>query len=239
MNRLSIMMFASLAIATAANAQLNCDLAGYKPLNGLKAQMRAGLLEVTWQGERREPLRAVFTIRDRQPVVQELAARKEGGAWTVLGTNLTPEFQVTSGVRRLSQQQIAPLKELGVALTPAVIEREKWNAFWDAPLMVPGRSGTNIDLPRKPEEITRAWAKYSAAACQVKTDGARLEITFPGLEAGIFSGSLLYTIYRGTNLVRQEIVAKTSETSAARDRPARRRTSVDRPGGWFGSDSCR
>ena len=215
MNRLSIMMFASLAIATAANAQLNCDLAGYKPLNGLKAQMRAGLLEVTWQGERQEQLRAVFTIRDRQPVVQELAARKEGGAWIVLGTNLTPEFQVTSGVRRLSQQQIAPLKELGVALTPAVIEREKWNAFWDAPLMVPGRSGTNIDLPRKPEEITRAWAKYSAAACQVKTDGARLEITFPGLEAGIFSGSLLYTIYRGTNLVRQEIVAKTSETSAA------------------------
>ena len=215
MNRLSIMMFASLAIATAANAQLNCDLAGYKPLNGLKAQMRAGLLEVTWQGERQEQLRAVFTIRDRQPVVQELAARKEGGAWMVLGTNLTPEFQVTSGVRRLSQQQIAPLKELGVALTPAVIEREKWNAFWDAPLMVPGRSGTNIDLPRKPEEITRAWAKYSAAACQVKTDGARLEITFPGLEAGIFSGSLLYTIYRGTNLVRQEIVAKTSETSAA------------------------
>ena len=215
MNRLLIMMLASLAIATAANAQLNCDLAGYKPLNGLKAQMRAGLLEVTWQGERREQLRAVFTIRDRQPVVQELAARKEGGAWIVLGTNLTPEFQVTSGVRRLSQQQIAPLKELGVALTPAVIEREKWNAFWDAPLMVPGRSGTNIDLPRKPEEITRAWAKYSAAACQVKTDGARLEITFPGLEAGIFSGSLLYTIYRGTNLVRQEIVAKTSETSAA------------------------
>ena len=215
MNRLSIMMFASVAIATAANAQLNCDLAGYKPLNGLKAQMRAGLLEVTWQGERQEQLRAVFTIRDRQPVVQELAARKEGGTWMVLGTNLTPEFQVTSGVRRLSQQQIAPLKELGVALTPAVIEREKWNAFWDAPLMVPGRSGTNIDLPRKPEEITRAWAKYSAAACQVKTDGARLEITFPGLEAGIFSGSLLYTIYRGTNLVRQEIVAKTSETSAA------------------------
>ena len=215
MNRLSIMMLASLAMAAAANAQLNCDLAGYKPLNGLKVQMRAGLLEVTWQGERQEQLRAVFTIRDRQPVVQELAARKEGGAWIVLGTNLTPEFQVTSGVRRLSQQQIAPLKELGVALTPAVIEREKWNAFWDAPLMVPGRSGTNIDLPRKPEEITRAWAKYSAAACQVKTDGARLEITFPGLEAGIFSGSLLYTIYRGTNLVRQEIVAKTSETSAA------------------------
>ena len=62
-------------------------------------------------------------------------------------------------------QQVSPLKELGVSLTPEVIEREKWNAFWDAPLMVPGRDGTNVDLPRKPEEIRRAWAKYNASAC--------------------------------------------------------------------------
>ena len=90
-----------------------------------------------------------------------------------------------------------------------MIEREKWNAFWDAPLVVPGRPGTNLDLPRKPEEIKRAWAKYNATGCQVKTDGARLEDDFPGLDAGIFSGSLQYTVYRGTNLVRQEVVAKT------------------------------
>src|SRR4030095_8013915 len=179
----------------------------------LKAQIRAGVLEVTWQGERREQLRAVFAIRDRQPIVQELAIRKEGGGWIVLGGNLSPEFQVTSGVRRLSQQQIAPLRELGVALTPEVIEREKWNAFWDAPLMVPGREGTNLGLPRKPEEIKRVWARYNASGCQVKTDGARLEIVFPGLDAGIFSGSLQYTVYRGTNLLRQEVVAKTSESS--------------------------
>ena len=77
----------------------------------------------------------------------------------------------------------------------------------------PGRDGTNLDLPRKPEEIRRAWAKYNASGCQVKTDGARLEITFPGVEAGIFSGSLQYTVYRGTNLVRQEVIAKTTEPS--------------------------
>lgn len=215
MNRFLIVLFSSFSIAAAANPELNCDLAGYKAQDGLKVQMRAGLLEVTWLGERREQLRAVFTIRDRQPVVQELAVRKEGGGWIALAGNLSPEFQITSGVRRLSQQQIAPLKELGAALTPEVIEREKWNAFWDAPLMVPGRDGTNLDLPRKPEEIKRAWAKYNAGGCQVKTDGARLEITFPGLDAGIFAGSLQYTIYRGTNLVRQEVVAKTSEPSVA------------------------
>jgi hypothetical protein len=132
-----------------------------------------------------------------------------------LGGNLSPEFQITSGVRRLSQQQIAPLKEMGLALTPEVIEREKWNAFWDAPLMVPGRAGTNIDLPRKPEEIKRDWAKFNVKGCQVKRDGARLEVIFPGVEAGVFSGSLQYTVYRGANLLRQEIVAKTSEPSVA------------------------
>jgi hypothetical protein len=215
MTRFLVALFGGLSIAAAADPALNCDLAAYKPQDGLKAQMRAGLLEVTWQGERREQLRAVFAVRDRQPVVQELAVRKDSGNWIVLGGNLSPEFQITSGVRRLSQQQIAPLRELGVALTPEVIEREKWNAFWDAPLMVPGREGTNLGLPRKPEEIKRVWARYNASGCQVKTDGARLEIVFPGLDAGIFSGSLQYTVYRGTNLLRQEVVAKTSEPSVA------------------------
>lgn len=215
MKRTLTVLWASLSVAAAATSEFSCDLGAYKPQDGLKAQMRAGVLEVTWQGERREQLRAGFAVRDGQPVVTELAARKEGGNWIVLGQNLSPEFQVTSGVRRLSMQQANPLKELGVALTPEVVNREKWNAFWDAPLMVPGRPGTNLDLPRKPEEVQRAWAKYRADSCAAKTDGARLEITFPGLEMGMFSGSLQYTVYRGSNLLRQEAIAKTNEPSVA------------------------
>ena len=214
MTRCAILL-ASLSIGLAADGDFVCELYGYKAQDGLKAQMRAGALEVTWQGERREQLRASFTIRDGQPVVQELAAKKDSGSWITLGQNLTPEFQITSGIRRLSMQQVSPLKELGVALTPEVIEREKWNAFWDAPLMVPGREGINVDLPRKPEEIRRVWAKYKSNGCQVRTDGARLEITFPGVEAGIFSGTLRYTAYRGSNLLRQELIAKTTEPSVA------------------------
>src|SRR5690349_12136261 len=128
MNRFLVVLFASLSTVALARAELNCDLAGYKAQDGLKAQMRQGLLEVTWQGERREQLRAVLTVRDGQPVVQELAARKEGGNWIALGGNLSPEFEITSGVRRLSEQQMQPLRDRGVELTPEVIEREKWNA---------------------------------------------------------------------------------------------------------------
>ena len=79
--------------------------------------------------------------------------------------------------------------------------------------MIPGTG--SLDLPRKPEEIRRAWAAYQASACQVKTDGARLEVTFPGLDMGIFSGDLRFTVYRGTNLLRQEAIAKTEEKSVA------------------------
>jgi hypothetical protein len=110
---------------------------------------------------------------------------------------------------------MAPLRALGIALTPEVVDREKWNAFWDAPLMVPGAPKTNLDLPRKPEEVRRAWATYQSTTCQVKTDGARLEITFPGLSMGIFSGRLQYTVYRDSNLLRQEAIAQTSEPSVA------------------------
>ncbi len=205
----------ALAIGCASGQEFSCDMSGYKAQDGLKAQLRAGSLELTWQGERQEQLRAQLSIHAGQPVVQELAARKNGGNWTVLGQNLTPEFEITSGVRRLSEQQMAPLRDLKVELTPEVVEREKWNAFWDSPLMVPGRKGTNLGLPRKPEEIRKSWATYNLTGCQAKTDGARIEVTFPGFQAGVFSGALQYTVYRGSNLLRQEAIAKTSEPSVA------------------------
>jgi len=208
-------LYASICAALAPGQSLNCDLQGYKPQEGLKAEMVRGVLRVAWQGEHDEQLRASFTIREHQPMIQELAARSGSGGWIALGHDLTPEFQVTSGVRRLSEQQMAPLRELKIQFTPELVNREKWNAFWDAPLMIPGRSGTNMDLPRKPEEIRRAWAKYHSTGCQVKTEGRRLEVSFPGLDLGIFSGQLQYTVYRGTNLLRQEAIAKTEEPSVA------------------------
>jgi hypothetical protein len=211
-----LMLPLTLVLGTGAWGQdLNCDMTAYKPQEGLKAQLHGATLELTWLGERREQLRAQFALRNGQPTVAELAARGNNAKWIVLGKDLTPEFEITSGVRRLSEQQMAPLRELNTEFTPEVVEREKWNAFWDSPLMVPGRPGTNMGLPRKPEEIRRVWAKFNSTACQVKTDGARIEVVFPGFDGGIFSGSLQFTAYRGTNLLRQEAVAKTNEPSVA------------------------
>ena len=49
----------------------------------------------------------------------------------------------------------------------------------------------------------------------MNTDGARLEVSFSGLEMGIFAGRLQFTVYRGTNLFRMEAIAKTEEPSVA------------------------
>ena len=209
-------VFSGLLLSALASAQtLNCNFQGYKPLDGLKAQMRSGSVELSWQGDRGQILRAVLGVDAGQPVVRELAVGRNG-KWSVLGHGLTPEYQVTTGRRRISAQQEAPLRQLGM-FTPEIIERQKWFAFWDAPLNVPGRPGSNaaVDLPRKPEEIQRAWATFQIAGCQVNTDGARLEVNFPGVSLGIFSGSLRYTVYRGANLIRQEVIARTEAPSVA------------------------
>jgi hypothetical protein len=125
------------------------DLHEYKPLEGLKADVVAGQLQVNWRGDGNQQLRAVFGVKDRQPLVRELAVRRGAAAWSVLARNLTPEFDVVSGRRRISEQQLAPLRELGCAITPELVEKEKWNAFGDAPLDIPGTSGTNRTSSRK------------------------------------------------------------------------------------------
>lgn len=209
-----IVMMLVLPSSMALGQSVTFDLREYKPLAGLTADIISGQLAVTWLGERNQQLRATFAVRDNQPRIRELAIR-DGGGWRVLARDLSPEFEVVSGRRRISEQQLDPLRKLGVAITPEVIEKEKWNAFWDAPLAVPGLPGTNEDLPRRPEEIRRATSAYHVNTSRVKTDGARLEVTFPGLSLGIFSGELRFTVYRGTNLLRQEAIAKTDEPSVA------------------------
>jgi hypothetical protein len=218
-------------------SRLECDLTEYKASAGLSAGLDQDALVVTWEGQRGSEVRARYAIDGGQPLIRELAVRKSGGQWTPLGQNLTPEYYVVSGLRRMTTQQGAPLEELGVKITPEVIEKNKWYAFWDAPLVMPaasagesGRAGAAsaaaggnrgggvgrvYGAPRDPKEIRRANATFSTSSCSVKTDGARLEVTFPGLSMGIFKGHLRFTSYRGTNMFRMEAIAKTDEPSVA------------------------
>src|SRR5665213_4410635 len=105
-------------LSTIATAQrLQCSFDDYKPIEGLHAEMNRGALEMTWQGEAGQQLQALFSIHDGHPVVQQLAARSDG-TWDVLGKNLTPDFQVTTGRRRISSTQRNLLKRFDID-TPA------------------------------------------------------------------------------------------------------------------------
>jgi hypothetical protein len=194
---------------------LNCNMRDYSSVNGIKAEAAGGAVTLTWQGEGGQELRARFGVRDGQPVVEELAARKAGGAWVVLGKELTPEFQVTTGRRRMSKTEDDILKRLH-AETPENQERYKWNVFWDAPLAVPGTDASHlVGGPRSESEIARASVAYKSDACSVKTDGDRVSVTFNGLSLGMFAGDLEFTAYKGSNLLRQEAVASTQAQDVA------------------------
>jgi hypothetical protein len=84
------------------------------------------------------------------------------------------------------------------------------------PLDVNSADGRPVDqpLPRKPEEVIRATATETQG-CEVKTNGARLEISFPGVKAGVFAGRLQYDVFKGSNLIRQVLIAKTDQPSVA------------------------
>lgn len=201
-------------LSTIATAQrLECGFDGYKSMDGLHAAMNHGALEIGWDGEAGEQLRAVFTLRDGHPVIQQLAATRARGGWVVLGTDLIPEFQVTTGRRRISLTQRKLLQKFGID-TPAEENVRKWNTFWDAPLVIPGGHDTT-DLPRSANEIQRATASYQSKSCRVATDGDRVSVTFDGLSLGLFSGDVEFTVYKGSNLLRQEAIAKTEAPSVA------------------------
>ncbi len=210
---------------------LTCNLAAYKATAGLTASVSDNTLVVTWDGDRDTELRLRFAIDGGTPTIRELAVRKKAGQWTTLATNVTPEFRIVTGLRRATQQQTEPLEKLGIALTPAVIDKIKWEAFWDAPLYIEGSGelppthqsaipamkgvANQPGLPRKPEEVQHATATYQASSCEVKTNGARIEISFPGVTAGSFSGRLQYNVFKGTSLIRQVVIAKTDLPSVA------------------------
>jgi hypothetical protein len=203
----------------AATSPLNCSLSGYQGVAGLNATVSGDLLTVTWDGDRNQELRLRFANDNGTPTIAELAARKKGSAWGTLASNVTPEYRIASGRRRMDGEAKEGLRENGITeITPEVFEKYQWDPFWDAPLYVPGGEANDtrtVGLPRKPEEVHRATATYNANSCEVKTDKTHLTVTFPGVTLGLFAGQIQFTVYKGSNLIQQEVVAKTSENSVA------------------------
>ena len=129
-----------LIAANQAGAALNCNLTEYKASTGLTSALEGNVLTVAWNGQGTSQLRARFAIDGGTPTIRDLSVRRGSGEWAMLGQNLTPEYQVTTGRRRMSNDQANAFASLGIDVTPEVLEKHKWYAFWDAPLSVPGYS---------------------------------------------------------------------------------------------------
>jgi hypothetical protein len=228
-----LLTFLTLAVMSVAGPfdGLSCDLTQYSAQPGLTAAVDADTLAVTWNGDHGTEMRMRLAVESGTPVIRDLSTRRNGSAWTVLLRHAVPSFRVVSGRRRITDQQLQPLRRLNIPITEEILQREQWKAFWDAPLYIEGSGvrppthGTAIPpmegilsqpgLPRQPNEVHRASAAFQVTACTVKTTGARLEIAFPGVDLGLFSGRLEYLVYRGTNLIRQAVIAQTHEPSVA------------------------
>ncbi len=213
------------AAAGQTGGRLTCDLSGYTYDPGVAASFSTDLVAVEWDGAQDERLRLRLGVVDRRPVIVELSIRGPDD-WVVVVSDARFEFAIVEGFRRISNQQLAPLRALGVELTDDVVDRYKWDVFWDAPLdlraEVPGNNpppaagvAHQPGLPRSPGEIRRATAEYDTTTCRVTRDGRQVAVAFPGMRLGSFSGELVLTMHQGTNLIRVEAVASTTLPSVA------------------------
>jgi hypothetical protein len=99
-------------------AALNCNLTQYKASTGLTSALEGDLLTVSWNGQGTSQMRARFAIDAGTPTIRDLSARRGSGEWAMLGQNLTPEYRVTTGVRRMSNDQANAFASLGIDITP-------------------------------------------------------------------------------------------------------------------------
>ena len=75
--------------------------------------------------------------------------------------------------------------------------RGGWDAFFDFP-------------PADPQGTRQFLLEFHPATVTAQTVGDRVEVTFDGVRAGIFTGSLRYTFYPGTPLIQQAVARQHS-----------------------------
>ena len=221
-----------------ASDPLTCTLAGYAANGAVKAAQTPTALTLTWRGEGNQIVAMRLGVVAGKPVIASLTINGQ-----TIAENATIEYRLTTGFRRMSNQQMQPLRQLGVEINDVEIEKHKWDVFWDAPLDLrppaprnpnaqgpggggegPGAGGnpppaagvaSQPGWPRNPNEIARTVASYAADSCAVTSAGARLSVTFPKMTSGVFAGDLMITVFQGTNLIKTEFVASTKAPSVA------------------------
>jgi hypothetical protein len=77
-----------------------------------------------------------------------------------------------------------------------------WDAFFDFPTA-------------RPQGTRNFLQSFHPTAVTARTVGDRVELSFNGMEMGIFAGTMRYTFYPGSALIQQTAVLETSEPNVA------------------------
>jgi len=113
------------------------------------------------------------------------------------------------------------IAELSQSASPAgprnIILKDAAPAYW---VYIGRRHGSwedsYFDNPsERPHEISTHFSKLIIESCRVESDENQLHVTIPGLGMGYFYGNLVFTLYAGSNLVKQEAVVSTQEPQIA------------------------
>ena len=227
MKRCAVLALTLTLLASAAHADpMSCALDSVRAQPGLTVWQAGDVLTVQWDGDRNQQLRMQFALRQGTPTIHELAVRRPGstGGWGVVAADAIPDYRVISGLRRMSNQQMAPLRGLGVDLTTEIVDTVPLGsvlgraARCDAalgPRRQPAAGGRRRQSAGSAAQAGRNQARrrpsIARTACTVKTNGARLEIRFPACSSACSAASLQYSIFKGSNLIQQEILATTNE----------------------------
>ena len=82
------------------------------------------------------------------------------------------------------------------------VRRKGWDAFFDYP-------------PAHEQGTNAHFGTFELDGIRVESLGNRVRLHFGGFRAGPFHGSLIYTIFAGSRLVKQEAVVRTDEPNVA------------------------
>jgi hypothetical protein len=208
---------------------VTCDLSAFQPSPELSAEAHGEEVTLRWAGTASQSVQMSLAVRNGVPTLVELAVREGTGPWIPVARDARIEYHVVEGYRRITNQQLAPLHELGVEITQEIVDRHRWDAYWDAPLdlrtelpvqnnppPMDGLPGTDQPpLPRSPDEIRRGVIEYGATSCRVRSEEGGASVTFDGVRLGTFTGDLVLRVFRGTNLLETRVVASTDLPSVA------------------------
>ena len=99
-------------------------------------------------------------------------------------------------------------------MTPALM-RNGSGTRSGTPLDIPGgnaESRRTVGLPRNPTRSAGDGDLSGTGA--TSRNGARLMV-IPGVSLGLFAGQLQFTVFKGSNLIEQEVIAKTDQNGVA------------------------